>query len=302
MSRQFRVWVRAIVITAGSAAVLNSYSAARGEASKGVGIMPAAQQNAVVQRYCGSCHNDALMYGGLSVEHFDAAHPDPSLAAMLVSKLTSGRTPADINAAAHGPDPDAAIARLAKGAMGAAGDGVPDEATQVAFAKALSAEADGAEEWNSEWNDKPATQSRTLTASVLRELPSTVFAGKTDMYRLTLTCRIDTHEGEIRLAWANGVPDEGTEMTVEVDGKTPIAHKVEGGKKQGNGINGPGATVLYPNPQTSMPLPRRTLTVRNVFRDETVVFPFEALSPKIRGDLSACFTSADNPPGNLAKD
>jgi hypothetical protein len=28
------------------------------------------------------------MYGATSVEHFDAAHPEPSLAAMLVSKLT----------------------------------------------------------------------------------------------------------------------------------------------------------------------------------------------------------------------
>ena len=57
-----------------------SLAAARGQES-----MPAAQQNAVVQKYCGSCHSDALMFGGMSVEHFDAGHPDPSLAAMLVN-------------------------------------------------------------------------------------------------------------------------------------------------------------------------------------------------------------------------
>jgi hypothetical protein len=293
MNRQYRASVKAVLTAAGLAVILNSYSTARGAESKGTEIMPATQQNAVVQRYCGSCHSDSLMYGGLSVEHFDAAHPDPSLAAMLVSKLTSGRTARDIDAAAHGPDSAATILLLARGAMGAAGDGVPDEATQVAFAKALSAEAAGAEEWNSQWSDKSVTQqSRTLTAAMVRELPSTVFAGKTDMYRLILTCRGDTHEGEIKLAWANGVPDEGQEITVEVDGKAPITHKVEGGKKQGNGINGPGATVLYPDLTAKMPIPSHSLTVKNVFPDETVVFPFENLSQTVREDLSACFTSS----------
>jgi hypothetical protein len=51
------------------------------------GAMPAAQQNALLQKYCVVCHTDAHMNGGLSLEHFDAAHPDPGVAAMLVSKL-----------------------------------------------------------------------------------------------------------------------------------------------------------------------------------------------------------------------
>jgi hypothetical protein len=34
---------------------------------------PAAQQNALVQRYCAVCHTDAAKNGGLSLEHFDAA-------------------------------------------------------------------------------------------------------------------------------------------------------------------------------------------------------------------------------------
>jgi len=177
-------------------------------------------------------------------------------------------------------------------AMGAAGKGVPDERTQVAFVKALSAEAAGAEQWESRWTENPPTQSRELTATILRELPSTKFAGKIDMYRLILTCRVATHEGEIKLAWANGVPEEGREITVEVDGKTQIAHKAEGGKKQGNGSGGPGATVLYPNgPETSMPFPTQSLTIRNVFPDETVVFPFENLSQPVRRDLSMCFVA-----------
>jgi len=34
--------------------------------------LPYAQQNAVVKKQCASCHTDALMYGGLSLEHYDA--------------------------------------------------------------------------------------------------------------------------------------------------------------------------------------------------------------------------------------
>ena len=248
--------------------------------------MPAAQQNAVVQKYCGSCHSDALMYGGLSVQHFDAAHSEPSLAAMLLSKITNGHTPKDVIAATQGPDPDAAILRLMKNsAMGAAGNGVPDEITQVAFAKALSAEAAGADQWDSRSSEKP----QTLTAAILREASSTKYAGYTDMYRLILTCRTATHQGEIKLAWANGVPEEGRQITVAVDGEAPFAHKVEGGKKQGNGANGPGATILYPNTTTNVPFPTQSLTVSNLFPDETIVFPFETLSPAVRQDLSSCF-------------
>ena len=227
--------MKAIFTVVSLAAILTLDPAARGEESNGAEIMPAAQQNAVVGRYCASCHSDELMYGGLSLEHFDAARSDPGLAAMLVSKLTSGRTPADIDAAADSPNSDAAILRLARGAMGAAGDGVPDEATQVAFAKALSAEAAGAQEWNSQWDETPKKQ---FTASILRELPSTALVGTTDMYRLILTCRADTHEGEIKLAWANGVPYEGREMTVAVDGKPSFRHKLDGGGMQGNGTMG----------------------------------------------------------------
>ena len=254
-------------------------------AVRGQERMPAAQQNAVVQKYCGGCHSDALMYGGLSVEHFDAAHADPTVAAMLVSKLTNGHTPRDVHAAAQGSDGDAAILRMMRAsAMGAAGNGVPDDTTQVAFAKALSAEAAGADEWNSNLADA------VITAAIIRERASAKRAGDTDTYRLILTCRMATHEGEIKLAWANGVPDEGTPITIAVDGKTPFTHIADGGKKQGNGTHGPGATVLYPNPASNIPLPAHSLSVAHVFGEETVVFPFDNLSPTVRRDLSACFT------------
>ncbi len=112
------------------------------------------------------------------------------------------------------------------------------------------------------------------------------------MYRLILTCRIDTHDGEIQLAWANGVPEEGQPIAVAIDGSAPITHKAEGGRKQGNGVNGPGATVLYPA-IPNLPLPSRSLTVRNVFPNETPVFPFDTLTASVRQNLAACFSRGE---------
>jgi hypothetical protein len=274
------------------AGCLSLHPARGAEAGDGAQFMPVAQQNAVLQKYCGGCHSDALQYGGLSVEHFDAAHPDPTVAAMLVSKLTSGRTPKDIESATHSPDPDRkTMMAILHGAMGASGS-LPDEATQIAFARALSAEAGGAEEWHSWWSNEPAVASRTLTADIVRQLASTKFPGTTDMYRLILSCRTETHEGEIKLAWANGVPDEGQPMTIAVDGKLPFTHNAEGGKKQGNGVNGPGATILYPGKETVLSFPEQSLAISNVFPNETVVFPLGELNATVRRDLSVCFSRA----------
>src|SRR5215470_182118 len=84
--------------------------------------MPAAEQNALVSRYCAVCHTDAAMNGGLSLQHYDAAKRDPALAAMILSKLNNG-------------------------AMGAAGNGVPDKAAQQAWLESTKEQAGGAGEW-----------------------------------------------------------------------------------------------------------------------------------------------------------
>jgi len=266
--------------------VLSLYPTGRAEDLQAADIMPYAQQNAVVKKQCASCHTDALMYGGLSLEHYDATHSDPSLSAMLVSKITNGYSPSEVNAATSQALEGKMLALIKKGAITAGGP-LPDEKIQMALVRALSIEAAGAEEWHSNWTEDPQTHSRIFTATILRQLPSTKFPeGRIDMYRLIVACRIPSREGEIKLAWANGVPEEGREIIVEADGKTPFAHKIEGGKKQGNGANGPGATVLSPN----TPLPTHSLTIRNVFPDETVVFPFENLSETVRRDLTTCFS------------
>src|SRR4051794_10125534 len=91
------------------------------------GVMPIAQQNALVHKYCAVCHTDAARSGGLTLEHFDAAQAAPSLAAMMVSKLTSGVPLAVVRTAASDPGAAAIVAHKMKtGAMGAAGIPRPD--------------------------------------------------------------------------------------------------------------------------------------------------------------------------------
>jgi hypothetical protein len=236
--------------------------------------MPVAQQNALVQKYCAVCHSDAHLNGGLSLEHFDAARPDPGVAAMIVSKLKAK-------------------------ALGASGQPLPDKATQDALLHALSAESAGANAWTVNQTQDPAAKAPLLSAGIVREAPSAANDGEPDLYRLTLTCRADTHEGEMQLTWSPGVPPQGRAMSVAVDEKAPFAYRVEGSEKMGNGAegtSGPGAAILYATnsgaPKLVTPLPEHTLTISNLFAEETVVFPFGNLSPSVRQALSPCFTGS----------
>src|SRR5207249_10977240 len=120
--------------------------------------MPAAEQNALVTKYCAVCHTDAAMNGGLSLQHYDAAKRDPGLAAMILSKLNNG-------------------------AMGAAGNGVPEKVSQQAWLDSTREQAAGASEWFL------SREGGQLAASIVREAPPRK-PESTDVpvYRLSMVC------------------------------------------------------------------------------------------------------------------
>jgi hypothetical protein len=231
--------------------------------------MPVAQQNALVEKYCAVCHDDLHRNGGLSLQHFDASNVDPSLAAMMVSKLKTG-------------------------AIGAAGLPRPDQAAQDALFNALNAKSKGADRWTLMRTEDPSTHAVLLTATIMREAPPTSANELGERYRLSLTCRTRTGEGEMQLTWApKNASESGRAISVVRDAATAVTYVVEGHETMGNGARtadgkesttGPAATVLK-----AMPMPARTLAINNLFPDEAVVFPFDNLPQPARQELSACF-------------
>jgi hypothetical protein len=227
-------------------------------AGAAIAAMPAEQQNKLVAQYCAICHSDAHPNGRLSFEHFDAAHTDPGIAQIMAAKLRTG-------------------------AIGAAGLPRPGQPTQDALFAALTAEAAGADKWVVD-----RSKAGTMTASILRELPSVdpEAHGIPDYYRLMITCGTHEKKGGMELEWSPGVPKNGLEMKTVVDGKPSFTWTVAGNEKMGNGqagTSGPGAVVL------NAPLPKQSLAVTNLFPGETATFPFGDLDSKVRRDLEACF-------------
>lgn len=220
--------------------------------------MPVAQQNALVQKYCAVCHTDAMPNGRLSLQSFDVAHADPGIAAMLASKLRDN-------------------------ALGASGQALPDRDTQKAFLEAMSAAGAGSDSW------RITRQPAQLTASIVKT-QAAPGGGKPNLYRLSVTCRSDTREGEMELTWAPGVPQSGQVMSATVDGSSPaFTRRIEGKEPMGNGQPGtsdPGGVVL-----PRMPLPERTLTISSVFGGESAEFSFGGLKAADRAELAACFSA-----------
>jgi hypothetical protein len=261
--------------------------------------MPAATTNALVHKYCEVCHDDAHLNGGMSLEHFDAAHVDPGIAAMLLSKLTNGLPLAKVSAANTDPAAAAAIdIEMKNSAIHAAGLPAPDSATARAFVLALSAEADRATEWTVNQVQSPASPGQVVTASVIREVAAANDPTRMDIYRLALTCRADTRDGEMQVAWAPGGPKNGRAMSVSVDGNN-LYTDVD--LVYGIGVNaGPGAARLYATKDNfgiakfPLPLPKQTLAIGNLTPDKSVVFPFGGLTQAARESLSTCFTGSNS--------
>lgn len=108
---------------------------AAGGASASAGLT-AAQQKAIVQQYCVTCHTDAQKPGGLSLEHFEGAdHTAANIAAMMARKLKAGQMPP-----AGMPRPDqASITQLIQALEATAIPGMAESMKQAAAAPAGSA-------------------------------------------------------------------------------------------------------------------------------------------------------------------
>ncbi len=229
-------------------------------------LMSPVQQTRLVQKYCAVCHTDAVKNGGLSLQHYDAAIANPALAAMLLSKLQNG-------------------------AMGAAGLGVPDKATQEAWLAATVAQAEQAKSWTVIRTKTPDTKSTLLTASIVRDVaPRQRQQGNAmPVYRLTLACDTASLQGEMQLAWSPS-PQIDRTFSVSSDGNTGIPHKLEGREeKMGNGT---ALTAGLAATKLNTPLPEKTLTVTDLFPGETVVFPLSDLDQNTRRQLAACLPEA----------
>jgi hypothetical protein len=233
--------------------------------------MPVAKQNAVVQKYCASCHTDADPAGALSLQHFDAANSAPALSAMLLSKVTAGVPLATVKAAASDAGASAVVGRQMKhGAMGAAGIGVPDRATIDAFIQALAASAADASRW------QVTRMGATITATAARELSPPRSSGEAPMYRLILSCNPATKQREALFAWAPSAASGP--MTAVVDGLVRLTYEAQG-----------EAIDLALNP-----LPKKSLRVSGPFPDETVEFAISELPADARGSLAVCDILARN--------
>lgn len=221
--------------------------------------MPPAEQNALVKQYCAVCHNDKAVNGGLSLEHYDAAKRDPALAAMLLSKLNNG-------------------------AMGAAGKGVPDKAAQQAWLESTREQAFGSAEWF------VSLQDGVVSASTVRDVPPRGKNPAFPVYRLKVSCDTSTGAGEMRLMWSPD-PQTGRTIAASVDGAAPIDFAIEGHDSMGNGTAGESgrASLLLNTKDAKLPLPKRSLVIRDLFQGEAVGFPFSDLDPKVQAELGRCF-------------
>ena len=223
--------------------------------------MPVAEQNALVTKYCAVCHTDAAMNGGLSLQHYDAAKRDPALAAMILTKLNNG-------------------------AMGAAGKGMPDKASQQAWLDSTREQAVGASEWFVSREDG------LVAASIVREVPPRR-PDSTDApaYRLRIVCNASTGVGEMQLTWSPE-PRTGRTMTASVDGNSPVEYKIEGLESMGNGAtvqSGRASVLLSSGKSGKLAFANQSLTIRDLFPGEAVEFRFSELSQKVRAELRNCF-------------
>ena len=79
---------------------------------------------------------------------------------------------------------------------------------------------------------------------------------------------------------------------VSLDGNSPVEYKIEGKESMGNGAtvqSGHASVLLSRGKSEKLGLANQSLTIRELFPDETVEFPFSALDQKAHAELRKCF-------------
>jgi hypothetical protein len=229
--------------------------------------MPIQQVNELVRTRCAMCHSGEHPKGGLSVEQFDAASPDPALARMLWVKMARD------------------------GAIFAAGGEPPDAATRDSLLRELSAIADTAplDGWKVDVApDQAKGGHNVVTATIVQAASANEWPSS--LYGLTITCSGRTQRGEMTLA-AYSKRTANAQLT-----SRPLSPAKNGAIRFGYAVDGAPEEIATSYvarnnaaaPMALVQIPARTLTIRDLVAGETVVFPFDRLSPVVRRQLASC--------------
>jgi hypothetical protein len=152
-----------------------------------------AEQNEITRTRCAVCHTDAKPLGGLSLEHFDAAQPDPALARMMLVKIKDD------------------------GAITASGAPKPPPETYDAFMSALQSYAlrpPADPRWTVQLNADPAMPNRGHSVVTARaELPSG---------HIVLTCNGASRHAEMTTTAKSGE----AAGSIDFDGLSPTVRAI----------------------------------------------------------------------------
>jgi hypothetical protein len=235
------------------------------------GSMTPGEEAGLLKNYCVGCHSDRRPMGGLSLEYFDLSNADPVVASMMVTEIQNG-------------------------AMGAAAIVKPDAAKITALTNTLATRAVAAERATGGWTIQSFSDLQPQKLADGSYLPppkpkitATMQAGQSSSaYTLTITCRKTLDTSSAGITSASHMPEILLQARREVSGSgsTPLTYDVDGtpGRVPVSYVSQPdsaGATFV-------IPLPSRSLTIRNLFPGETVTFPFDGLSPTVRRILTTC--------------
>jgi len=87
-------------------------------------------------------------------------------------------------------------------------------------------------------------------------------------------------------------PQTGRTITASVDRSVQTEYKIVDKESMCSGVTGKSghaSLILSKGKDRHRLLPKRSLAVRDLFRNETVEFPFSDLDSKVHAQLSECF-------------